>query len=894
MTYYSGAAYGGAIDNNGGGMILTNDTIAANSVTAGGGNYPGYPAEGAGIAEGNNALSIIYNTIIANNTGAPDYNALSAITGLGGSDIIANPGSGTPGADASMAENPLLGPLANHGDGRLTYSLLPGSPALGAGNPSETYSEQLDGRGMPRFSSNGQVDIGAFEHQPYTVTNTNDSGSGSFRAAVTEDDDSSPIYFAPGLAGQTILLTSGPIQISRNITLTGPGANQLEIESAAGAATPLTPADLYTGSGSAVDSEGTANGTIQGGVTFATGILGTAFDLNGSNGFIAIPSSADVTGTGAFAVAAWVDTTSTAGGVIIQQRDPSNFNGEYQLAIVNGKVNWWDYGNNEYGFNLTSSASIASNQWYYVVAVRLANGTGEIFINGQLDSSQAAPAVPLGSGFGVYIGADVRNIYDGGSPEYFGGLIENVAIDHSAPTPVQIGQTYSLANGGRVFTIAQGVTATLTGLTIAGGVNATGGGIYNAGDLTIVDSTLSGNAAQGVATSLPGANGQGGAIYNAAGAVLTVTGSTFLDNSAVGVSSENSPVVTGAGHGGAIDNAAGAQLYLADDTFANNAASVVLRTSGGSPAGYGAFGGAIDNFGSAYILSTTIAQNTVTAPTVNGFSVAGAAGIENETGATLGLIDTIVANDAGGNDVSNLGTVAGNNNLVATSAGLPAGVVALTANPELEPLAYNGGSTLTLALEPSSPAVGTGSNAALLPTLPSGLADWWKAEGNALDSAGTSAGTIEGGVTFAPGIAGQAFQFNGTNAYIAVPPSADITGTSPFSIAVWIKTGSNGVIIQQRDASNFNGEYVLAVVGGRINFWDYGNSEYGFNMTSNEIVADNNWHFVVAVRQANGTGQIFIDGHLDSTQTGSWFPPVVTSISTLVPISATLMIISTA
>ena len=52
---------------------------------------------------------------------------------------------------------------------------------------------------------------------------------------------------------------------------------------------------------------------------------------------------------------------------------------------------------------------------------------------------------------------------------------------------------------------------------------------------------------------------------------------------------------------------------------------------------------------------------------------------------------------------------------------------------------------------------------------------------------------------------------------------------------------------------------VLAVVGGRVNFWDYGNSQYGFFMSSNKIVADNNWHYIVGVRQANGTGQIYID-----------------------------------
>ena len=280
----------------------------------------------------------------------------------------------------------------------------------------------------------------------------------------------------------------------------------------------------------------------------------------------------------------------------------------------------------------------------------------------------------------------------------------------------------------------------------------------------------------------------------------------------------------------------------------------------------------IDNAGSAYILNTTIAQSSVIAPTIGGIVETGGAGIENDSGATLDLVNTIVARDTGADDVSNLGTLAGNNNLVMTSDGLLPGVVSMTADPQLEGLNDNGGTTLTYALAPTSPAIGSGSTGAVLPAIPSGLVDWWKAERNALDSAGTANGTLNGGVTYAPGIAGDAFDFNGTSGYIAIPPSADVVGTGAFTVSTWIKTTSDGLIIQQRDASNFNGEYVLAVVGGKVNFWDYGNSEYGFNFSSSETVTDGKWHDIVAVRLASGTGEIFIDGNLDSTQAGPAVP----------------------
>ena len=88
-------------------------------------------------------------------------------------------------------------------------------------------------------------------------------------------------------------------------------------------------------------------------------------------------------------------------------------------------------------------------------------------------------------------------------------------------------------------------------------------------------------------------------------------------------------------------------------------------------------------------------------------------------------------------------------------------------------------------------------------------------------------------------------------------------GTSAFTVSAWIKTTSDGDIIEQRDANNFNGEYVLQVVGGKVVFWDYGDSQYGFNISSTKSVNDGAWHFIVAERLADGTGQIYIDGALE-------------------------------
>jgi len=68
--------------------------------------------------------------------------------------------------------NPNLGPLQNNGGPTQTQALLPGSPAIDAGNPSGCTDNKgkllkTDQRGMPRPDSEdaGGCDIGAYERQ---------------------------------------------------------------------------------------------------------------------------------------------------------------------------------------------------------------------------------------------------------------------------------------------------------------------------------------------------------------------------------------------------------------------------------------------------------------------------------------------------------------------------------------------------------------------------------------------------------------------------------------------------------------------------------------------------------------------------------------------------------
>ncbi len=98
-----------------------------------------------------------------------------ALTSLGYNLIETQPNycSLTGGPDALIGAAPNLGPLQDNGGPTWTQALLPGSPAIDAGNPAACADNlgatlHADQRGYPRPANGAgttRCDIGAFELQ---------------------------------------------------------------------------------------------------------------------------------------------------------------------------------------------------------------------------------------------------------------------------------------------------------------------------------------------------------------------------------------------------------------------------------------------------------------------------------------------------------------------------------------------------------------------------------------------------------------------------------------------------------------------------------------------------------------------------------------------------------
>ena len=216
----------GAIDaGNGGVLRLESCTVTGNTA----------PAGAAAVFAFGGGSSIQYrNTIVSGNSPVQFANNGGTLTSLGHN--LSSDASGGLTAPGDLPNtNPLLGPLADNGGPTQTFALLAGSPAINAGDP--VTFPATDQRGVSRPGGDACAgatapDIGAVElAQSFKVTNLNDSGAGSLRQAVNDNNNTlggGTVCFLPGLTG-TITLTSGALTLSRSVTINGPGANVITV-----------------------------------------------------------------------------------------------------------------------------------------------------------------------------------------------------------------------------------------------------------------------------------------------------------------------------------------------------------------------------------------------------------------------------------------------------------------------------------------------------------------------------------------------------------------------------------------------------------------------------------------------------------------------------------------
>lgn len=261
-------------------------------------------------------------------------------------------------------------------------------------------------------------------------------------------------------------------------------------------------------------------------------------------------------------------------------------------------------------------------------------------------------------------------------------------------------------------TFSNNTRGSITGFSAAGVVTITnslftnnsstgyGGVIYNTGQLFISDSVFTGNSAP--------ISYEGGAIYNFGGGAsrgkATIVRSTFTGNTA--------------GYGGAIRN--DGALTITQSTLANNGATF----SGG-----GGGGAILSGSGAQLLLTNVTLSGSTTQPNNKGSALYVDGSVASPGRATL--VNVTIADNAGANGqvhVNNDGVIDLKNTIIANGQCTKTAAATLTdsggnvafnatgcpganADPQLLPLADNGGPTLTRTFaNGTSPAINAGTN----------------------------------------------------------------------------------------------------------------------------------------------------------------------------------------
>ncbi len=520
------------------------------------------------------------------------------------------PGGGPP-------IDPRLGPLADNGGPTMTHALLPGSPAINAGDLSALAGvgnvPEFDQRDAP-FGRvfNGRIDIGALEYQQPSdlnllVDTLDDESNGnrglgdlSLREAI-ELANTFPsvdtIRFAPALSGGTIPLSHGELTISDSTTIEGTGPENITIDAGGNDPTP----DMKDGRGSRV------------------------FQIHDRTNDLKTVAISRLTLTGGDA--------SGPGGAILAREN---------LTLVDCLI--------------TGNATSTRSQL----------GGGGIYSA----TSTSTPNSLTLTGCTITKNAAVLDEGGGIRKRYGSLVVEDCMISDN--TAFTLGGGLSGADGG--------VNIQIRSSTFSD--NSTdvfyGGGIFvYSGNFSLTDSTVSGNAAD-----------YGAGIYLTASTQGTISGSAIINNSAL----------TDGGGIYVLDS----RLTVANSTFCGNVAQ--------------GFGGGIASYDSTLVFRhSTITANRADA---DGVGDERAGGVSLGGIGTLTLDHTILAENfrALSSRSDAIGVIGARYSIVGVDTdslvfdfgGNLIGTSISRINPGLEPLANNGGPTMTHALLAGSPAIDSG------------------------------------------------------------------------------------------------------------------------------------------------------------------------------------------
>jgi hypothetical protein len=177
-------------------------------------------------------------------------------------------------------------------------------------------------------------------------------------------------------------------------------------------------------------------------------------------------------------------------------------------------------------------------------------------------------------------------------------------------------------------------------------------------------------------------------------------------------------------------------------------------------------------------------------------------------------------------------------------------------------------SDATLTVNPAPVCVG----------VPLGLVGWWRAEGSADDWLGQNSATVQGAVTFGPGIVGQAFSLTGTSAAIVVAknPYLNVGSGQGLTIETWIQPASATTmmpVVEWNADQGYNpyGVHFWISVGGGpgclfANLVDSAGNYHVIQTGPGLLTATAFQHVALTYDKPSGQAKLYLNGQVVATQ----------------------------
>lgn len=568
-----------------------------------------------------------------------------------------------------------------------------------------------------------------------------------------------------GLGGGTQATTTLTVQEDRTVTMAaGTLASPIQLAPVLKTLSPAQPVpnpaglnSWWRGEDNANDSGGSNHGTAQNGLGYSTGFQGRAFQFDGINDKMDVPHHASLNpGSGDMTFVAWVNPNSSnqfqTG--IFRKLHPGP--GDYYIFQLTGLSPLYELRDNPSGlgnnFGGASPGQIIPRMWNMMTwRLDRTAGTMRTYINGQPDFTFNLPTLDesIDPGSGVEFGTHVWP---------FAGMLDEMQWYNRALSDGEIQALYSFrtitisgdgfspipANNTVKFGTTPGVVSAATTTSLTVNVPT---GIYGVSGITV---TVNGQ------TSAVGSINTRPVIYalnkpaGKVGEVITITGDGFDPNPA-------GNTVTFNGTPAIVNTAAVNSLNVTIPVGATTGNLTVTTTGGATPVGF----------------------YTVEEPYIKTYYPS--SGIPNTKIQILG------------------------HNLTGTTSvkfnGLEAAAIFFKTDSEIWATVPVGATSGPITVTTPQGTV-AGVNTFTTPI--SNLVHHWPADGNGTDIVGGNTANLMNGATYAAGMMGQAFGFDGVNDFVRF--TSNLPDMASFSVSLWTNfTGAGtGALLVDADGAGGN------------------------------------------------------------------------------------------